>query len=316
MIPISGISTSIPIFLLTGIGAWLYGVTRGLSIIALIYLYHLLLYIFIYPQYFEPYQAKISSLLVLIGIVYLFAHLRRARYNILLTNQQLDHLVTERSLELSRLTEKLLENYEATKIKQAQLLHDGIGQQLTGIQLISASLSEQLLLEKNPTVSITHHLRTKTNKLHNRIRKTSRLLFPVLIEQVGLTSALDELSSCLQDIKPVKSVTAKMSILPQLPSWLMLQIYRICQESILFTIDHLNADQISLELSPDSSGIQITIIHNGRKPDASARGNSFNLIQHRLRMLRGQMSIISQTANSRTAQFFIPYPPTEHLVKK
>jgi signal transduction histidine kinase len=107
-----------------------------------------------------------------------------------------------------------------------------------------------------------------------------------------------------------------MGKLPQLPSQLMLQIYRICQESILFSIDCLNADQIRMKLSADSSFIRIVITHNGRQPDASVRYNSFNLIQHRLRMLRGQMDIISKTANSLTALFSIPCPPNKHLVEK
>jgi glucose-6-phosphate-specific signal transduction histidine kinase len=308
MFPILGISTGIPIFLLTGIGAWLYGLTKGLSIVAFAAVYHTILYSFVYSEYFETYQTKFSSPLILLGITYLIAYLKITSENIKQTTHRLDQLVQERNSELARLTEKLLEHYESIKIKQAQLLHDGIGQQLTGIQLISSSLADQLLQEKNPAVSTAHHLRNQTGKLHNHVRKISRLLFPVRMEQVGLISAIDELSSCLQDVKSVESVTSETVKFPEMPASLILQIYRICQESTLFSIDRLNADQIHLELSATDANIMISITHNGCPPDTTVKNGSFNLIQFRLRLLQGQMKVLTRTTNSRTAQFIIPIP--------
>ncbi|MDF7805951.1 hypothetical protein P4E94_00780 [Pontiellaceae bacterium B12219] len=305
------ISCAIPVFFLLSLGSWLFGRTVGLLLI-LISITHLsLLTSFIYPDVLVFYEYKFTGYLLLIAVAFLTGSLRDQYLNIKKTNLRLDQLVLERNRELSELTEKLLENYETIKIKQAQLLHDGIGQQLTGIQLISASLADQLLQEKNPIASNAHHLQNQTIKLHNHLRKISRLLFPVRMEQVGLVSAINELSSCLQDVKPVKSVTSETKKLPQVPVPLMLQTYRICQESALYSIDSLKADQVCLAVCGDEARITISVTHNGNFPDATLRNASFNLIQHRLRMLRGKLRILPETTSTRTVQFIIPVQPTD-----
>lgn len=307
MFPVLNISVGIPTFFLIGIGAWLFGTTKGLGLILGMIFYHMILFSFIYPNTFETYQTKISSPMVMIIIAYLSGYLKRSHDNLRSLNHKLDRLVKERTEQLQARTAKLLASSEKIKIANGQELHDGIGQQLTGVQLLSSTLSEQLLDEINPATAISHHLKVQTNNVHNHIRKISRLLFPVRIEQIGLIPALNELVSCLNAIKPIRASVIENEELPPLPEHLLLQLFRICQESALYVTDHHRANRLSFNITTAQSNIVITIKHNGAPSSASPSvTGASNLIHYRLKLVNGTQHFHKNSPEKQTKTFIIP----------
>lgn len=306
MFPAWGISVAIPMFLLVGIGAWIFGTTLGLSILAVATFYHMILFSFIYSGELVTYQTKISSPLVLIAITYLFGNLRTSFDNLKATNEHLDDLVDERTQQLNSLTAKLLENSENLKIARGQELHDGMGQQLTGIQLMSSSLSEQLLEERNTIVSWVHHMGKQASRVHHQLRRISRLLFPVRIGQVGLIPALNELVASITEIKPISIKVADMDELSPASEMISLQLYRICQETVLYSIDHLNADEIVIHISESSDDYYLRINHNGSDIKNSYKESPFHLINYRLKQIFGRLKSSTVEKGFCQIDFFIP----------
>lgn len=306
MFPVINISVGIPIFVLIGIGAWLFGTTVSLYLVAATTLYHLILFSFIYSEEFITYQTKLSSPLLLITISYLGGHLRKTHDNLRSTHQHLDSLVKERTDQLNARTAKLLDDSETLKNSLGQELHDGLGQQLTGIQLLSTSLSDQLLSDSNPLAAHAHRLSNQTNQAHHHIRKISRMLFPVRIGQVGLTPALNELSAGLNDIKQIDTTVTEIHELPFLPERLSLQLYRVCQESMLYAVNDLKADRIDIKLDVSDSVAFMIIEHNGMKSQTGNDKGAHQLIHYRLKQINGRRNNTSKPSHKQVDKFIIP----------
>ncbi len=263
MFPTWNLSTAIPMFLLIGIGAWLYGTRKGLGIVCGSIVYHIYLLSFLYADQLELYQTKLTSPMLGILIVFAVGLLRKNYEAIRELNRVLDRKVSDRTERLSALTDELLRDSERLKIAHGEKLHDGIGQLLTGVQLLGSSLCEQLLAETDPLAAQTHLLRNKTAAVHLQIRQISRLLFPVRISQVGLTPALREFASCISELRKIKLEICEPRMPIRAPDSIALDLYRICQDTVMHAVDRLQADQLSIRLTDTETACLVHVTHNG-----------------------------------------------------
>ena len=294
-----------PIGILVGIGGWLFNRTTALLICLAGLIHH-----FIHYQHFADtyiiYQnranATLSNLIVTILIGSMCSTLRSMRD----LHVRLDNLVDKRNQELKALTQKLLNYSENLKIKNGQHLHDGIGQQLTGVQLLCNPLSEALRQENNPYAPMADQLGRRSSELHNHFRRISRLLFPVRIQEVGLDSSLQELAACIQDIKSAKIALVNIEELSPMTAALSLQAYRICQETCLHAIEELHAKEISITAEESILAYIFRIEHNGRPLNYKERSDSFGLIKYRLQQVAGSLDINENINGNSFTRYTIP----------
>jgi signal transduction histidine kinase len=273
-------------------------------------IFHAYLLSFLHADLYDWYQAKLTSALLSILIIELSGNLRLQYDRIKEANKQLDKMVAERTATLHEFTEKLLENSENHKIEHSQKLHDGIGQQLTGIQLLCASLADQLLYESNIVASHAEFMKNQAARVHQQIRKISRLLFPVRIGQVGLVPALDELSAHLSEIKPISIQIGKIVLKDQVPEKTTLQLYRICQETTLYALNTLGATEVCIDLEESPSDFFIRIRHNGAAVSPTHIQGPFALVQYRMNQLGGTVTNRRIEKRQQQSEFTIPIQPS------
>lgn len=283
----------IPIFPLIGIGAWLYGRTTGYVLVLIAAIFHFVIASFLHGHDYSYYEDRLTGALLGICIAYLVGRLRKSYDDLKETNVKLDHRIEERSTELNHLTVKLINDAEATRIRHGQVLHDGIGQQLTGIQLYCTSLAEQLVEESNPIASLAFSMRASAEKAHNIIRKTARMLFPVRMQETGLMSAVNELVSCLSEMKNLSIDAELQGDFDDIPDNLGIALYRICHESALCAVTELNASAIQLDLSEGNAGYQVALLQNGTSWSKLQDTIEQRLILYRLQSLGGMVTIDS-----------------------
>jgi glucose-6-phosphate-specific signal transduction histidine kinase len=285
-------SVGIPVFALLGIGGWLFGRTRGFMIIIGMTLYHFLLWNVLYGDILVLYQATALGPVLLISIVWLSGTLRENQEAIKETNRTLDQLVHSRNAELNAVTAVLLDRTEKMRIEIGEELHNGIGQEMTGIQLYCSSLAEQMVKEHNPTASLALSLRARAQQTHELVRWAARTLFPVKIGEMGLLSALHELASCLEESKQVKFFITDDHGPLDIPDNTALQLYRICQETALYILNRSDASCINIELVELPAEYKLIISHNSeslefkRHKDVDAQ-----LIEYRLNKVSGTMTV-------------------------
>ena len=299
-------SALIPIIPLVGLGSWLFGKKTGLILIipAMSYTYFILS--ILYVDISTYYEALSSGVFLLIVTSILVGNIRSNYAALKTANGTLDHVVAERNAELSNLTIKLITDAETTRIRHGQTLHDGIGQQLTGIQLYCTSLAEQLAAGAHPSASAVIAMRTSAEKAHTGIRKTARMLFPVRMNETGLIPAINELVSCLNEIKNLSVEVAVQGDYDQIPEKLALALYRICHESTLCAATGLEASIVHLAIDSNLTDYMVSVRHNGTSWSLLKDSMEQRLILYRLNTLGGGISVEQSTGNMERIKYRIP----------
>ena len=276
------------------------------------------IYFFFICQYFADiyvhYYERLLAPVLCYYIAGLFGTLRHKLDSIKTANLELDELVAERNNDLEALAAKLIDDTEKIRISQGQLLHDGIGQHLTGIQLYCSSLVDQLLEEKNSSVSVAYSLRKKGNITHNQIRQLARMMFPVKIGEVGLIPALQELASCFVDFEHVEFNILEFGKQPELPENIALQLYRICQEHTNHAIYQLSASRVEVQIFTTKLNFILKFGHNGSAQPEENENQVLQLIDYRLQEISGHAQSGYSVNHLKNTIYTIPYPEIEVVV--
>lgn len=296
------------LFPLLALGGWLFGRTIGLFLLIPSTIYHYLLFSEIYGNFVVYYEDRFIGTVISIIVVILTGTLRENLDAIKATNQKLDRLVAERNEELNALSSKLIAVSEKTRISLGQELHDGIGQHLTGIKLFSTSLSDQLHRERNPAAPLADSITNGISKIHGQIRQIARMFFPVQIGQVGLIPALNELAACFRDMHHIEFSINECENLPEIPERTALELYRICQETANYAIDHLKVSRIVVRLSGSDKIYSLEFEHTGLPLRLAEQSNALRLLEYRLLQISGTLKQTHCNNDSQKTVFTIPNP--------
>ncbi len=175
------------------------------------------------------------------------------------TNLELHTALADRrrlQMEMNQITE------ERQKMI-GQELHDGLGQQITGIAFMLSSLLEILGAKSAPEVSIVHQAKHLLGEAMSVIRSLSRGLYPVALEVGGLSSALDHLAEYAQlssGIQCTVRCTAGVNVIDKA---IALNLYRIGQEAVCNALRHSKAQRIEIMLSKTGEQYMLSIEDNG-----------------------------------------------------
>ncbi len=306
MFPKWHINVAIPSIALAGVGAWMFGRLVGLILILPSILYHYILLSVIYADIFYIYQAKVSGITIWIIVVTLTGNLKKNLISIRSANENLDRLVAERNTDLAKLANDLLDRAENMRVATGQELHDGIGQHLTGIQLFSLALAENLATELNTSASLAYSLRNRARVVHSLIRRAARALFPVRMEETGLLPALEELSGCFHDLYGVEFTFSYEEPTTTIPQPLSIQLFRICQETTMALIKHSKATRIEAVLALSRTHCRLSLHHDGQPKGAKMHSSpEARLIEYRLAKIHGTSSSAINAIGQETVEYDI-----------
>src|ERR1044072_2836922 len=139
-------------------------------------------------------------------------------------NRMLDRLETEGQASGRR----VLAAQEDERIGIARDLHDEVGQVLTGV-LLQLNAIEEAGPEHEEALG---EAREAVRRALDEVRRISRDLRPEMLEQLGLVSALTELTTSFERTTRISVEWQFATSLPRLPPEVELAIYRIAQESL------------------------------------------------------------------------------------
>jgi len=170
-------------------------------------------------------------------------------------NHMLDRLERERH-ENGR---RVLAAQEAERIGIARDLHDEIGQLLTAVLLQLNSIAETA-----PTHRVEiDRAREAVRRALDEVRRISRELRPEMLEQLGLVSALTELSTTFARASGV-SVERRFDIpLPRFSPDTELAVYRIAQESLTNVARHSDAAHVWIALAHGLDSVVLRVVDDG-----------------------------------------------------
>jgi PAS domain S-box-containing protein len=189
---------------------------------------------------------------------------------------------------------------EASNREQQRIgndLHDGLGQELTGIALLLRGLenrTERAAPELSPAIE---EIALLVNDAIFTTRALARGLSPVTFDRGGLALALEELARRLSAMFHINvRCEADDSLDRGLESVNALHLYRIAQEAVTNAAQHGSAGQVSIELRCDAERGLLRIEDNGHGFNPAvhqSKGLGLRIMHYRAQMMAGSLRIES-----------------------
>lgn len=196
--------------------------------------------------------------------------------------------------ERKQLERAILQAVNREQYRIGNDLHDGLGQELTGIALMLRGLAGRVTGEYPP---IQPEIESITRLVSNAIESTRALargLSPVNLERGGLQDALESLAMHASELYGVPTVfTHRVPANRPLNAELANHLYRIAQEAVRNAVRHGHARSIRLHLSAARAKVRLAITDDGvgMPPGAmDATGMGLKIMCYRARILGGEVS--------------------------
>jgi two-component system, NarL family, sensor histidine kinase UhpB len=225
-------------------------------------------------------------------------------------------LGTVRSGALTR-TRKPLEEREIIEIAQREQqrigndLHDGLGQDLTGIALMLRAIGAQLRKEGSSVCSDIDDVIGLVNAAIENTRALARGLSPVGSERDALSTALQALAGRATERYGIPvTFQSRTSHSPQIDQKSATHLYRIAQEALTNAMRHGRATRVKILLSASGNRLRLNVTDNGRgfgggAPNAGD-GLGLKIMHHRAEMLAGRLSFSACASGGTVVRFYCP----------
>ena len=199
--------------------------------------------------------------------------------------------------ERKRLEKEILEISEREQRRIGQDLHDGLCQQLAGIEMLSQVLAKKLAAKSQDGVARATEIAKAVRETISQTRLLARGLSPVTLESEGLMSALTELALNTEKMFRVRCIFDCPEVVKFNDHAASTHLFRIVQEAVSNAIKHGHAKKITIELNADTSHLCLRVSDNGRGfPQQFSRssGMGLGIMQSRSGMFGGTVSFERQ----------------------
>jgi PAS domain S-box-containing protein len=205
--------------------------------------------------------------------------------------QQLDEarrVVELRTMELQKLSASLLQIQDEERRRIARELHDDLAQHVTALKMeIDASGRDS-------------HLSDAMGAILQKIRETSYLLHPPLLDEAGLRAALHwYVDGLMQRSRLQITLTFHPDVLPGVPKEIEMTIFRIIQEALANVYRHAKSESARVEILGQSEQIVIRVRDYGkgvspriaRMESSAGLGVGITGMRERVRQLGGELFV-------------------------
>jgi two-component system, NarL family, sensor histidine kinase FusK len=220
-----------------------------------------------------------ADLMAITGLLLGVINSERKKILIALKNANLDleQQISKRTNELAQtnhelhgeLSERRRLQMEMNKVIEerqkmiGQELHDGLGQQLTGITFLVSSLYETLSSKSALEAPIVRQVKELLDDSISMVRLLSRGLYPVALETGSFYSALQHLALCTQLTSGIKCSVSYAPDSIIFDKNTALNLYRIAQEAVSNAIRHGKAHQIEINLTLSGDQFVLSVEDDG-----------------------------------------------------
>ncbi|MFK7843834.1 MAG: PAS domain S-box protein [Rhodothermales bacterium] len=204
--------------------------------------------------------------------------------------------VTERI----RLEQQMVETLEEQQQTIGRDLHDGVGQLLTGVRMLSQNLAEKLREAEGDNSAKADKIADFAGQASERVREIYRGLTPTQLFYEGLATALNELA---HNTNALPGITCRYITDGLIDVWerdTKMHLYRIVQEATNNALKHAEASEIIISMDLKDNAVMLQVSDNGKGFDPSIRtGKSLGLnsMAYRARTIKGGFEIKSQEDN-------------------
>jgi signal transduction histidine kinase len=228
---------------------------------------------------------------------------------------RLESVVSERTAELSELSNYLQSVRETEKSSLARDIHDELG----GI-LVSAKMDVAWAINriKGQDPAVTAKLERALQMLDEGVdikRRVIEDLRPTLLDNLGLASAIDWQVRQTCERASLKCNLNLGDIETELPPDVSIALYRIVQEGLTNVVKYAKARTVSVELLRNDNEISLLMEDDGVGLPSGAETNALSHgisgMRQRVRALHGEFRIHGEPGRGTVIEIHIPLPSTK-----
>lgn len=198
--------------------------------------------------------------------------------------------VTERK----RLEKEVLEVIDLERRRIGQDLHDGICQQMAGIELMSQVLEQNLVKRSRQLADQAATIALHVRETIRQTRDLARGLSPVELDSASLAGAMQELAETSARMFKVSCSFQSKGNLGVMDHTVATHLYRIAQEAVSNAIRHGRARKVVIELGDHGRRIVLSVKDNGiglPRDAGRSKGMGLRTMNYRAGMIGGSLSV-------------------------
>jgi PAS domain S-box-containing protein len=196
--------------------------------------------------------------------------------------------------ERKSLQKEVLAIAEREQRRIGQDLHDIIGQELTGLGLMAAGLTEYL--EKSSAgEALAQKIGLGLKRALGHVRTLAKGLVPVEVDAQGLTTALGELADRVNELPGVTCVLKCEGAAPVEENATASQLYRVAREAVTNAVRHGQARHIGISLQAEGPLLALRVRDDGvgiADRQVEATGVGLRIMSYRAGLINATLDII------------------------
>jgi PAS domain S-box-containing protein len=211
--------------------------------------------------------------------------------------------------ERRRLEKEILNVSEQERRRIGQDLHDGLGQMLTGIGLLSQDVARRLDETDHPCADDMAEITEHIKEADQYARDLSHGLIPVDVEANGLGEALRRLSTNAERLFDVDCAFQEVETALVHDNTTATHLYRIAQEAVNNAVRHGEADEIKIMLAAGETQIRLQVRDDGSgfsEEDTEDAGMGVHIMNYRARIIGGTLDLSSTVGEGTVVTCTLP----------
>jgi signal transduction histidine kinase len=193
-----------------------------------------------------------------------------------------------------RLEQQILEISDDERRRIGHDLHDGLGQHLTGISLLSETMAQQLQAGKRIDPANVETITRLVSEAVGITRDLAKSLSPVTLEREGFLAAIQELAETSSSIFGIRCSWSCDEQSLSVDRTRALHLYRIVQEAVNNSVRHGKARNVQIAIAAGSGTLKVSVTDDGSglsHKTMSRPGLGLRIMQYRARMLDASIAV-------------------------
>ena len=228
-----------------------------------------------------------------------------------LENADLYSRLETRTVELARLSARMIEQHEEERHRLSRELHDETAQVFSAVKMELGVLRDAARPEQ--TARLDQVLELIDTGIRS-IRNVTNDLRPSLLDDLGLLPALRSLVADFSERSGIRTGLAAPSSLPPLSREAELALFRALQEALSNVLRHANARSVDVGISISADGVLLRVSDDGEGPPAEISAERLELEGHmglagmreRITALGGTVRLRRQSGTGALLEVLVP----------
>jgi two-component system, LuxR family, sensor kinase FixL len=196
--------------------------------------------------------------------------------------------------ERKKLEQRILEISDEERRRIGHDLHDGLGQMLTGIRLVSENLARKLKANGIPGSDEVQEISEMAREADEYTRSLTQGMVQVELEKNGLSIALENLCKRADKMFGIQCIYMESGEIEIENHSMALNLFRIAQESINNAVKHGNAKNVTIRIGNSGTHLSLVIEDDGTGFDpqeVKRQGSGIQIMNYRAGIMGGILEI-------------------------